>query len=324
MRPSASLRYGLARLRLLANPLALIPLSVVVLVVVLLVEYGKDPSASQWQDADEVSELTPDQQAQAAEAEFDTLRQLLNGSPSPDLEADTSADSDNQDSLGATDNDILSDSDDPFAEYLDQYRFGNGTLPTSGRNTGSSLPSGTPVTLSPTRRSALGTSAVSGESALSVAIGRLQGEPEAAVESESSSGSSSESSGTPNTDTAVVELPNLPNQSGIVPGSLPGSDTTFIRTTPGMSPPPGTTGYTSPASLDLSIYNDTLNRSASPLPAAATSPLNLEQRSPGSSNNVLPTPGSITLPSAPTVPEPATADSDFQDEQRSAYESFWD
>ena len=45
---------------------------------------------------------------------------------------------------------------------------------------------------------------------------------------------------------------NLNGQQAIFEGNIPGSSLTFIRTIPDMSPPPGTTGYTPPATLNLS------------------------------------------------------------------------
>ncbi|MEO1593446.1 MAG: hypothetical protein AAFU71_19450 [Cyanobacteria bacterium J06632_22] len=331
MRPSASFRYKLARLQSLANPLILIPASILALMVVLMVEYGKDPSASQWQDPDDVSELTPDQQGQAAEAQFDTLRQLLN-EPQPaanpnegTAEAVEQGEADGENPFDET----VSNDDAPFAEYLEQYSFGNGirsgTTPRRNGNGGTQLASPTPsrFTTSSTEQSRLDASATAGESALSLAIGRLQGQLDSETITSESDPDTRESS---TTDSSVNGFANLPlDQSDVVRGSLPGSDTTFIRTTPGMSPPPGTTGYTPPASLDLSIYNDTLNRgSASTVPGASAAPLDLQQQIPGASNNVLPTPGSVTLPGATAVPQPAPANDDVFVDQRSAYESFWD
>ena len=45
---------------------------------------------------------------------------------------------------------------------------------------------------------------------------------------------------------------NFTGQPEIIEGTIPGSNLTFIRTIPDMSPPPGTTGYTPPPALNLS------------------------------------------------------------------------
>ncbi len=323
MRPSASLRYWLARLRPLSNPLTLIPVTVVALMVVLIVEYGKNPQASRWQGDSETSELSPDQQAQAAEAQFDTLGRLLNEPiPGNNLVEPTS------ESLAQQDAATEPSETAPFAAYLEQYSFGSssgqpsiqGATPSRGTQLAS--PTRGLVASSSDSQQRLAISAATGESALSQAIGRLQGPSDADTASASES---SEATSESSTDSAISGLPNLPSsQSGVVPGTLPGSNRTFIRTTPNMSPPPGTTGYTPPASLDLSIYNDTLNRSSSPVPGISSPTLNLEQQIPGASNNVLPTPGSVVVPSAPAVPQAAEPDNDFFVDDRSAYEIFWD
>ncbi|MFQ4134904.1 hypothetical protein PGN35_001155 [Nodosilinea sp. PGN35] len=76
----------------------------------------------------------------------------------------------------------------------------------------------------------------------------------------------------------------------MVEGSLPGVDQRFIRTTPQMSPPPGTTGYTPPPSL-------------APVPAAvpnaaptAPAALNLNFGAP-----TAPPPAGVTVPPAGTL-----------------------
>lgn len=334
MRSSTAFRYWLARLKPLLNPLTLIPVTVIVLMVVLIVEYGKNPGASQWEG---IGADATDQQGDSAEAQFDTLGRLLN---EPQL-GDGGGDAAQEVMAGQADPASAEVGDgEPFSAYLDEYRFGgragqaNVSVPSPSQSTRLASPTSSRRTASAVpQRGELSAAAATGESALSLAIGRLQGQPAAnSIDASRNAPTASEASGTASSATASIdgavpasELPNLPtSQSGVVRGSLPGADIPFIRTTPNMSPPPGTTGYTPPASLDLSIYNNTLNRR--PLfdaPNSGVPAVNLQQPIPGSSNNVLPTPSAATVPAAPAVPQPATANSELFDNPPSAYESFW-
>ncbi len=118
----------------------------------------------------------------------------------------------------------------------------------------------------------------------------------------------------PSTPAAGGGTPGEPDPGGLVPapwmveGGLPGVNQRFIRTTPQMSPPPGTTGYTPPPGL-----------APSPVPvapaagAAAPAALDLNFEAP------VVTPGSpgqgrsqpvaidsgLATPPPPTQPEPA-------------------
>ncbi len=115
------------------------------------------------------------------------------------------------------------------------------------------------------------------------------------------------------------------DQTGVVPGSLDGLNRTFIRTTPNMSPPPGTTGYVPPASLPAfnqanhpSSENPFANRSSGAFETAAPS-VELPERS-----QVLPPAGpSVTTPlELPTLDgsnQPATSN-----QPRNAWEALWD
>ncbi|MEO0759672.1 MAG: hypothetical protein AAFY78_22680 [Cyanobacteria bacterium J06648_16] len=332
MKPSTSLRYSLARLKPLSNPLALIPVTVIALMAVLIMEYRNNPEASQWEGADEIDELTPDQQA---EAQFDTLGRLLN---EPQVETSSPDETDPADAFAfGAEADPTAESPEagaPFAAYLDQYSFGNrtGQSALSGVSAGDASQLSSPNTgglgvTSPTTQSPLSATAETGESALSGAISRLQGDPtDSSRQTQQDSASAQPADGAIRFDGETAQagdLPNLPtDQSGVVRGTLSGSpNTTFIRTTPSMSPPPGTTGYTPPASLDLSIYNDTLNRTPS-LGAPSIGAPGLNRQIPGASTNVLPTPGSTAPPAAPVVPQAAEPDEAFFDDS-SAYESFW-
>lgn len=88
----------------------------------------------------------------------------------------------------------------------------------------------------------------------------------------------------------------------MVEGSLPGVDQRFIRTTPQMSPPAGTTGYTQPPGLISTPQGVTPRQSAAP----AALNLNFDPvTAPAGDGRVQPASGAIdTRPSAP-LPQPA-------------------
>ncbi|MBW4461611.1 MAG: hypothetical protein KME47_15430 [Nodosilinea sp. WJT8-NPBG4] len=97
---------------------------------------------------------------------------------------------------------------------------------------------------------------------------------------------------------------NLTPSPWMVEGSLPGVDQRFIRTTPQMSPPPGTTGYTLPPTLAPSP--------AAVAPAAQADPaaLNLDFGSPAaapSAGVTVQPPSGVpsNVPSSTPQPEPA-------------------
>jgi hypothetical protein len=105
---------------------------------------------------------------------------------------------------------------------------------------------------------------------------------------------------------AAISTDNLPGTSAsatpappwLVEGSLPGTGQRFIRTTPQMSPPPGTTGYTAPPLPEI--------QPAPPVPGAASLDLDLDV-SPAASGGGAVAPGTapgVTVP--PSVP-PAQA-----------------
>lgn len=115
------------------------------------------------------------------------------------------------------------------------------------------------------------------------------------------------------------------DQTGVVPGSLNGLNRAFIRTTPNMSPPPGTTGYVPPTSLqDFNRLNQ----------AAGVTPFPT-QSSAGSFNNNVP---SVNIPERSQVLPPAqtpgvtpqavpTFDGSAQttpNQPRNAWEALWD
>lgn len=129
-----------------------------------------------------------------------------------------------------------------FASYLEQNRF-RFSPSVSGNETeaeDAQLPWGQPQSLtSDAATQALPPSAI--QQALSQ---RLQSAPSSKLE-RLDSPTTGFSSNAPSPDT--TDEPILP--PWMVEGRLPGVDQRFIRTTPQMSPPPGTTGYTTPPSI---------------------------------------------------------------------------
>jgi hypothetical protein len=130
----------------------------------------------------------------------------------------------------------------PFAQYLERYRLRLG--PTGTSSTANDEDSSvSPGQLQPL--AAGSTPATPPFSPLQQALNqRLSASPDAAT-----------SSGAPDPGPANAPTPQESDPSEPTPapwmveGSLPGVNQRFIRTTPQMSPPPGTTGYTAPPNL---------------------------------------------------------------------------
>lgn len=121
----------------------------------------------------------------------------------------------------------------PFAQYLErsQFRVSPAANGSSERNAGAS----TPAPGQPQSRPNEDAAATQQLSPLQQALNNR------AIAAPAS---------TPETDsTAEAPTSGLTPPPWMVEGSLPGVDQRFIRTTPQMSPPPGTTGYTAPPGL---------------------------------------------------------------------------
>lgn len=134
-------------------------------------------------------------------------------------------------------------------------------------------------------------------------------------------GSSEGSTETPSSTTPTFSF----NQTGVVPGRLDGLNRPFLRTTPTMSPPPGTTGYVPPASL--SNFNRS-NQSAGsnllptqPLPDAFNSSLPSVNTS-DPSQVLPPAQSSITTPLE--VPAFSNTTQRPPAQPRNAWDSFFD
>ena len=112
------------------------------------------------------------------------------------------------------------------------------------------------------------------------------------------------------------------DQSGVSAGSLDGLNRSFIRTTPSMSPPPGTTGYTPPASLP--DFNQ-LNRSTNTLPTQPATGFNSRTPSvnvPDRSQVLPPAQNSVVTPLE--TPGFDNSSQTNPNQPRNAWESFWD
>ncbi len=250
MATPAFLRYLPARLKPLSSPAVWAPLTVFALLSIFLWEYHKNPewfNREQITNANPDSDLTPEEQAKLSE--IDTIDVLLENArisgaarPAnlgnldvPEAESGASAGS-------------LASQDNPFAAYEEEYKF-----PGSDRATGAvgTAPSSNSFGLG----SPPATAQPAAGSALAEAI-RQQN----AISAEDRSSPQPASSGGSATNTSPVITPS-DNSAFSAPGLSPeqasgsGISAPFTRTTLDMSPPVGTTGYQTPASSRLPVFN---------------------------------------------------------------------
>ncbi|WP_017299764.1 hypothetical protein [Nodosilinea nodulosa] len=262
-------------------------------------------------------------------AEVDNLSLLLNqlppnaSSPSdiPAAKGISAAAADGLSLPKATPDDTLggTESTNPFAQYLERSRFrfnpaasreaierdstmalGSGSL-TTGPVFGSSS-SETPLPFSSAPAGGPQLSPL--QQALNVGSGPRAGQPSGLGAAPDPRAGASGAGSDPATATSGITP-----QPWMVEGSLPGVDQRFIRTTPQMSPPPGTTGYAPPPSLSPT--------SGTVAPAQGTTnpaALNLDFGAPvtapaGSGQRQL-QPNAIA-PSAPVVPSPQPVPAPF-------------
>lgn len=296
-------RSVLNRLSFLKRPIPLVSTIVVVMLGIFISEYIRHPEwfgtysqeGSGPEDID-LSGLTPEEQA--AVADIDNLRLLLNdlGVESggiPDIQA-LPEDEDGlqpqnsllQDLLAIpepTEGSSLSESSNPFDQYLNQYQFigrssqsapqtdsgpSNGTVSnSSGLSFFSNVPQGSnSETSRPTRTSALEQALQAQREA--AATNSETAERMAEDNGQSSAGDtpSSQVSGNRGTSQATT---GEGSQSVTVPGVPFPVLSNSIQT----SPPPGTTGYTPPAALQLTQPTPGSN-SAAGFPSGNPSTLN--------------------------------------------------
>ncbi|PZO18171.1 MAG: hypothetical protein DCF25_10300 [Leptolyngbya foveolarum] len=320
------LRYLPAKLQPLSAPAVWIPLTIFTLISILLWEYSQNPD---WLERDPIinanpeSTLTPDEQAKLSE--IDTVDLLLKGAKvsSPLSSARTSGDPSNI--LNPVDLEAettsgdrpLANRSDPFGAYTAEYKF-----PGTGRSSAGTTNSPTsqnlaPSNVSPTAFANFSSAAGSPPlattpSALSEAIDRQ--EAIKASEAQRNDGASTSPSflSQPSGSGTAENF----SQSGLSPGATQtprNVSVPFIRTTPAMSPPVGTTGYQAPATSNLPNFNltptpTTRNPSATPSPSGAVSPgqIGTVQASPIArpiQSNPTPTAGTAHTAPSSTQPE---------------------
>lgn len=246
----------------------------VVLLAVAVVQYSRHPEwlgpfhrADVGPSGSQRGDLTAEEAASLAD--IDTLSLLQDQIP------DSAAGSEATGSLTPEASSLLSLEDlltsggsisdpttSPFADYLDQVRFdrpasANPVIPETAAG-------GTTVDNPFLRDAPFSTAAPTREpSALQSALDQQFNPPSTSSPGQPQSQATA-TDPVPSPSTAEDEVPSsaapTPFSPGLVQSTLPVSGQTFIRTSPQMSPPPGTTGYTVPSGL-------------SPLPSVSTPPL---------------------------------------------------
>lgn len=182
----------------------------------------------------------------------------------------------------------------PFANYLERsrFRFSPSSSGSEADSPNATRPFGS-LSADPATRTGEGAPQ---PSALQQALNQRFGANNAASPAEGTSAERNPAAEATSTD-------NLTPTPWMVEGSLPGVDQRFIRTTPQMSPPPGTTGYTLPPTLAPSP-------AAAPAAPIAPASLNLNlgtpTAAPSAGVTVQPPSGvPSNTPSSPPQPEPA-------------------
>ncbi len=276
MATPAFLRYLPARLKPLSAPAVWAPLTIFTLISAFMWEYHHNPewfNRPQANVANPNSTLTPEEQAQLSE--IDALDVLLKQTNLPSSALGTGAvpgavpgktpgtseaNQLNGSPDGAAPNAIQDPTkrNSPFAAYEEQYRIPGSAsamrggsapaLSASGTQPSSNLPSSNGFNGSFSGGGGGSSASAPIGSALSEALTRQQqGSQSTAPARQTTTGGNASASSQPTTGLAS-DLPDLPTSgSGI---SAP-----YIRTTPDMSPPVGTTGYRPPASSNLPVFN---------------------------------------------------------------------
>ncbi|MFH7244928.1 MAG: hypothetical protein ACHWZW_19000 [Spirulina sp.] len=199
-----------------------------------------------------------------------------------------------------------SDGESPFAAYLERTQFRVGSLATLDDPAAAETPNPDPLSLGGSAPlSPLQRFLSPAESAVSASEN-----PSSPDEEVPSSAASTPERLTPTTSTGLTPPP------WVVEGSVPGVNQPFIRTTPEMSPPPGTTGYALPPSLATPSSQGLPSVPSNPgLPSAPA--LNLSPSPTSSGAVTVPNPSGVgnTLPPssglntytqpAAGIPEPA-------------------
>lgn len=326
MRLPPVIRYLPARLAPLANPFVWMPICALGITGIFIWEYRNHPEWLQWSAPDYESNnnlgLTPDEQG--ALAELDNLSVLLNEtqSSSPATSQEPPQPNSPEPATAPEEQDETNTAD-LLAGYFEQYGLNRGleraqpspspsatnALRNSEASSTALIPSSSDsligayqgLGLTPTTASESPLAAAIRQRAATPVQSAAENRPERQLtpESVNSAGVGSEPDPTPLGNTAI------PGQEELVQGGLPGvAGLSFIRTTPNMSPPPGTTGYTPPASLGLSTFERSFNQPNVPTAATSTITPSFELRRPQRPDNVLP--GADTYQSPAQSPVPST------------------
>ncbi|MGB7488463.1 MAG: hypothetical protein WA901_19880 [Phormidesmis sp.] len=314
MAKSTFFRYLPARLKPLGKPAIWVPLVALTLIGAFLVEYRRNPD---WFDRQPVTDLTPESRLTAEEearlSEIDTLDVLLDGSrvsnDTPPVTSQINPDAPEDSTEGSNDNasDELSlqeaypipgtASTDSTIQPQRSSLFSNpDALP--GRSSASVSRGSSNGTTFNFGDSLVNPAAPSTNSALADALNRR----EAARTSEPAVPSGNSSAGG---QTSPTGAGTSSGSSQAVPPAkpVPGK---FIRTTPEMSPPVGTTGYQAPATSGLSTFNirpqqptpNPFNASPNTNQSAAPAPANVAPPAVASPSSASPAGSLYTVPSS--------------------------
>lgn len=302
MATPAFLKYLPARLKPLGSPLVWAPLTVLCLLSVFVWEYRRNPDWSNRQpvpglDADaDSADLTPEEQASLSE--INTLDALLGGAnlpggiAAPDAPTSESPADDSRELAGRT---------DPFGAYTRDYRFPGAADTTSDSSTRLATPSASAFP-NPSR---LGIQQAPPSPAPTSALSNALDRQQSAQPAPSASGSFSNGSSVGNQPVteAFGSQEVQPNQAvGTQAAGNPSSSipVPYIRTTPNMSPPVGTTGYRPPATSSLPVFNQ-------PLPQLSRNPYSAAPAAPAARSSA-PLPGASSQPgvsyTAPSFTQP--------------------
>ncbi|MGD1854513.1 MAG: hypothetical protein ACFB2W_09690 [Leptolyngbyaceae cyanobacterium] len=334
MRLPPSVRYLPSRLQFALNPWLWLGILLTGIVGLYAWEYRQNPGQLPWQiGSTELGEsgdststdvllesLTPEEQAVAAE--LDNVELLLEQLDSDVSALTTGGDTSAAASLNASGAEDLAEQGESNVErlnrYVDEYSFlGTGAR---GANVGSEQPQSAQtdsvLSLQPN------TDELATTHALAAALAQQQNTSSATADGPAQA--------TDPTGAAADEAPaeNSPSQfsfdqpqSGVIPGSLQGLNRSFIRTTPDMSPPPGTTGYVPPASL--SDFNR-LNQQQ-PSPFGTQPSVDFSGTTPALPNRSQALPPTEVEGTAPLdTPAFNNAPQVNQNEPRNGWERFWD
>lgn len=270
-------RYLPAKLKPMSAPAVWIPLAIFTLLSILLWEYYQNP---EWFERDAItnanpeSTLTPDEQAKLSE--IDTVDLLLKGaqvtgplSGFDELDAIESDSNEGSAELGLSDSGAsasntgrqLANRSDPFGSYAAEYEFpGANRASTSAQNPAPSpgtSPIGIPPVGSASTRSTSGNPQQSiAPSAFSDAIERQEALRTGDREPQPANSAPNRTTSTRSPINSSVPLSPTEELNATIAPQAPSSvSVPFIRTTPAMSPPAGTTGY--PAPFNPPSFNTT-------------------------------------------------------------------